>query len=110
MTKTFFTLTEVKRYFKIEDDLLNLLESEEIIRPEYGADMQDKRFHLSEVEKVSLAKILMEDMGVNLAGVEVILRLRQNMLEMRRQFDAILEDIAKVFKEVMDTMKKNSWQ
>ena len=32
-------------------------------------------------------------MDVNLPGVEVILRMRQNMLAMRKQFDDILEDI-----------------
>ncbi|MBW1729786.1 MAG: hypothetical protein JRH08_03760 [Deltaproteobacteria bacterium] len=110
MTKTFLTLREVKEHFEIEDDFLDLLESEEIICPECGQEVEEKRFPFSEIEKLRLAKILMDEMGVNLAGVEVILRLRQNMLEMRRQFDAILEDIAKVFKEAMDTMKKNSWQ
>jgi MerR family transcriptional regulator/heat shock protein HspR len=43
-------------------------------------------------------------MGVNLAGVEVILRMRQNMFEMRKQFDTILEELAK---NVNDTLKKS---
>jgi MerR family transcriptional regulator/heat shock protein HspR len=34
-------------------------------------------------------------MEVNLPGVEVILQMRQNMLDMRRQFDDILEDLAR---------------
>ena len=37
----------------------------------------------------------MEEMDVNLPGVEVILRMRQNMIDMRRQFDDILEDLAR---------------
>jgi MerR family transcriptional regulator/heat shock protein HspR len=44
-------------------------------------------------------------MGVNLAGVEVVLRMRQNMVEMRRQFDAILEDLAR---EVQETLRRGS--
>ena len=54
-----------------------------------------------DLENIRLAKILIEEMGVNLAGVEVILRLRQNMIEMRRQFDAILEDISTMFRDTM---------
>jgi hypothetical protein len=36
-------------------------------------------------------------MGVNLPGVEVILRMRQMMFDMRRQFDEILDDLAQEF-------------
>jgi MerR family transcriptional regulator/heat shock protein HspR len=43
----------------------------------------------------------MEDMDVNLPGVEVILRMRENMVQMRRQFDAILEELAVQIKESM---------
>jgi len=54
-----------------------------------------KLFSKEEMEKLRFAKVLIEEMGVNLAGVEVILRMRQNMFEMRRQFDTILEDLAR---------------
>jgi MerR family transcriptional regulator/heat shock protein HspR len=33
-------------------------------------------------------------MDINLPGVEVILTMRQNMIDMRRQFDDILKDLA----------------
>ena len=69
------------------------LESEEIVCAEMEADESARRFCMEELEKLRLAKILVEDMEVNLPGVEVILRMRQNMLDMRRQFDAILEDV-----------------
>ena len=53
------------------------------------------------MERLRIAKILVEDMGVNIAGVEVILRMRQNMFEMRRQFDKILEDFARQIQETL---------
>ena len=105
MIKAFLTVSEIKEQFQIEDDFLNLLEDEQIVCPQCADDQREKYFPLSEVEKLRLAKILMEDMGVNLAGVEVILRLRQNMIEMRRQFDAILEDVAQLFKETLEGMR-----
>jgi len=105
MIKAFLTVSEIKEQFQIEDDFLNLLENEQIICPQCDEDQREKHFPPSEVEKLRLAKILMEEMGVNLAGVEVILRLRQNMIEMRRQFDAILEDLAQLFKETLEGMR-----
>lgn len=106
MVKAFLTISEIKERFHIEDDFLNLLEDEQIICPQCAGDQREKHFPPSEVEKLRLAKILMEEMGVNLAGVEVILHLRQNMIEMRRQFDAILEDIAQFVKEAFENLKE----
>lgn len=40
-----------------------------------------------EVEILRRVKTLMDDLGVNLAGVEVILRMSERMLEMQREFE-----------------------
>ena len=50
------------------------------------------------MEKLRIAKLLMEEMEVNLPGVEIILRMRHDMIAMRAQFDAILDDLAEAFK------------
>ncbi len=93
MPKQYWTLTEVVEYFDVDERFLRDLESEEIVRAEMEADESARTFCMEELEKLRLAKILVEDMEVNLPGIEVILRMRQNMLDMRRQFDAILEDV-----------------
>ncbi len=94
MAKEFWTKTEVVDFFQIEERFLVELKEEEIICPLCQDDPSEELFTPTEMEKLRLAKILVEDMGVNLAGVEVILRMRQNMIEMRNQFDTILEDLA----------------
>ncbi len=94
MAKEFWTKTEVVDFFQIEERFLVELEEEEIICPLCQDGPSEKLFSPTEMEKLRLAKILVEDMGVNLAGVEVIFRMRQNMIEMRNQFDIILEDLA----------------
>ena len=93
MPKQYWTLTEVVEYFDVDERFLRDLESEEIIRAEMEAEASARTFCMEDLEKLRLAKILVEDMDVNLPGVEVILRMRRNMLDMRRQFDAILEDV-----------------
>ena len=99
MTKEFWTVTEVVELFKIEMRFLEDLEEEEVVRPVYRDDPPAKQFTERDLEKLRLAKILVEEMGVNLPGVEVILRMRQNMIEMRNQFDTILEDLAHYVRE-----------
>jgi MerR family transcriptional regulator, heat shock protein HspR len=94
MTKEFWTLTEITERFSIDRKFLDDLEREEIVCPICGKDPQEKMLSLGEMEKLRLARILFEEMDVNLPGIEVILQMRQNMLNMRKQFDAILEDLA----------------
>jgi MerR family transcriptional regulator/heat shock protein HspR len=95
MTKKYWSITEVVDFFQVNEAFLNDLEKEEIVCSSCRDGVSDKSFSAGEMEKVRLAKILMDEMDVNLAGVEVILQMRKSMIAMRKQFDAILEDLAR---------------
>jgi len=41
-------------------------------------------------------KTLMDDLGVNLAGVEVILRMAQNMAELQRQVETLEAELTRL--------------
>jgi MerR family transcriptional regulator, heat shock protein HspR len=94
MTKELWTVKEVLEVFEVDERFLSELEQEELVCPLCREESPVKVFSREELEKLRLAKVLVEDMGVNLPGVEVILRMRQMMFEMRKQFDEILEDLA----------------
>jgi len=94
MEKKFFTTTEVMEILQVNEDLIISLEREEILCPECGGGETVKHFSQNEIEKLRIARMLMEDMDVNLPGVEIILRMRESMINMRRQFDDILEDLS----------------
>ena len=94
MTKTFWTVTEIIEQFQVDEHFLEELVAEEIISVGRPENQTEKVFLSDELEKLRLAKILMEEMDVNLPGVEIILRMRQSMFDMRRQFDEILKDMA----------------
>ena len=99
MTKEYWTVSEVIEIFQMDEDVISYLEEEEVVCPECFDAQPVKRFSAVELDKLRLVKVLMEDMDVNLPGVEVILRMRQSMIQMRQQFDDILEDLAIHFKE-----------
>ena len=105
MPEEFWTINDVVECFQVEERFIKTLEDEEIICSSYLETTSAKVFTAIEVEKLRLAKTLVEDMGVNLAGVEVVLRMRQNMIDMRRQFDDILEDLAR---QLDDSFKTNA--
>ena len=102
MEKEFWTYSEVVEIFQMEESLLYELEEEEVICPTCREGSSAKVFSSGDLENLRLAKILMEEMGLNLPGVEVVLRMRQSMIEMRRQFDDILEDLARQIKGVFE--------
>ncbi len=94
MADKYWTSTEIIEIFQMEARLLDELEEEEIVCPDSPGDHCEKRYSEADLERLRLAKLLVEDMGVNLAGVEIILHMRQCMFDMRAQFDHILEDMA----------------
>jgi len=49
-----------------------------------------------EVERARWIKSLVEDLGVNLAGVEVIMRMSTQMAEMERRIQELLNDVERV--------------
>jgi MerR family transcriptional regulator/heat shock protein HspR len=102
MKKEFWTTHEVIEIFEIDERFLSELEEEEILCPTCRDDSPAKLFSSSELEKLRLAKLLIEDMDVNLPGVDIILRMRQNMIQMRKQFDAILEELSRHFRETSE--------
>jgi MerR family transcriptional regulator/heat shock protein HspR len=99
MEKEYWSITEVVDRFQVDEHLIEELEREEIICSTCPEGHTIRYYSAPDLEKVRLARILMEDMDVNLPGVEVILRMRQGMIEMRKQFDAILEDMASQINE-----------
>ncbi len=105
MTKEYWSITEVVEFLQVDEAFLRNLEEEDIVCPSCSEGLSDKLFSADELENVRFAKILIKEMDVNLAGVEVALQMRKSMIAMRKQFDAILEDLAR---EVEEKLKRLS--
>jgi MerR family transcriptional regulator/heat shock protein HspR len=103
MVKEYWTIHEVLETFAVETSFLRELEEEEIVCPVCRETDSEKVFSLSDLENLRLAKLLVEDMGVNLPGVEIILRMRRTMFEMRSQFDGVLEDMAQEVRRMLQS-------
>ena len=51
----------------------------------------EREYSEAEVELARVARVLVRELDVNAAGVEVILRMREEMLALRRQVAEVLE-------------------
>jgi hypothetical protein len=52
----------------------------------------------AELDRARVTALLTDELEVNLAGAEVILKMRDDMIAMQRQFDEILSDLVQALK------------
>lgn len=100
MTKEYWTSTEIVKIFSVKESFICELVDGDIVCPTCSSDSPTPVFSVHDMEKLRIAKMLVEEMDVNLPGVEVILQMRQNMIAMRKQFDEILDEVQRQFKKV----------
>jgi MerR family transcriptional regulator, heat shock protein HspR len=98
MAKEYWTIKEVIEIIEVDEEFIKDLEKEEIVCPTCPEGNSVRRFSSNDLDRLRFAKVLMEDLEVNLPGIEIILRMRQEIIDMRRQFDEILEDMASQIK------------
>lgn len=48
-----------------------------------------RRYSDADIEQIRFIKRLVDDLGVNLAGVEVIIQLRRQILDLRAELDGV---------------------
>jgi len=94
----------------IEAHTLRYYERLGLIQPERSSG-NIRLYSEDDIERLRHIKSLMSDCGVNLAGVEVTLRLMQKMKEMQRQIEEMERKIMEIaeaeMKDVMGDMMKD---
>src|SRR5215475_9904822 len=87
-----FTFRVVSEQYVIDAQTLRLYAREGLIKPSRSA--KGTRYYTEEdIERLELILDLTRDLGVNLAGVEIILNMREKMNQMQRQFENFLQYI-----------------
>ncbi|HJZ68476.1 MAG TPA: helix-turn-helix transcriptional regulator, partial [Blastocatellia bacterium] len=87
-----FTISVVAEEYGVHPQTLRLYEREGLIKPSRSA--KGTRYYTEEdVERLELILNLTRDLGVNLAGVEIILNMREKMNHMQREFENFLQYI-----------------
>ncbi len=97
MAKKYLRLTEVVEICGVDEEFICRLEEERLIRP--ISRRRQKLYPLDQVDRVRVARTLMEEMGVNLEGAEVALHMREQMIAMQRQFERVLKSLLNELKE-----------
>jgi len=93
MADEYYFRKQVIEIFGFDEQFHDELEAEELVRSERLEPSRESVFTRDQMERIRIIDNLVRELEVNLAGVEVILEMRENMLRMQRQFDVILQTI-----------------
>lgn len=88
-TKT-YTISAVAELYDIHPQTLRLYEREGLLAPSRSIG-NTRLYEDSDLERLEIILSLTRELGVNLAGVEIILNMRAKMDQMQREFEQFFE-------------------
>ena len=85
-----FTISVVAEQYGIHPQTLRLYEREGLITP--SRSPKGTRYYTEEnIERLEIILSLTRDLGVNIAGIEIILNMLEKMKQMQRDFESFIE-------------------
>ena len=101
--EAYFMISVVSRRFNVHPQTLRLYEREGLLKPS-RTEGNTRLYSEEDVDRLSRILRLTRDLGVNLAGVEVILKMQEAIVGMEEEFNRLLaslrDEMARRQKEV----------
>jgi MerR family transcriptional regulator/heat shock protein HspR len=92
--KAGYMISAVAEMYQIHPQTLRLYEREGLLAPS-RSDGNTRLYTEDDLERLEVILKLTRDLGVNLAGVEIILNMRETMEEMHKEMQAFVEFVQK---------------
>ncbi len=87
-----YTISAVAEMFEIHPQTLRLYEREGLLKP--SRSVGNTRLYTDpDIERLEVILSLTRELGVNLAGVEIILNMREKMDAMQREFERFFDHL-----------------
>src|SRR5918994_4731036 len=88
--KALYMISAVAQRYNIHPQTLRLYEREGLLKPS-RTDGNTRLYSDEDLKRLEVILNLTRDLGVNLAGVEIILNMREKMDQMQREFNRFFE-------------------
>lgn len=85
-----YTISAVAELYEIHPQTLRLYEREGLLKPSRSIG-NTRNYTDEDLERLEVILSLTRDLGVNLAGVEIILNMREKMDAMQKEFERFFE-------------------
>src|SRR5437764_606278 len=90
--KAGYMISAVAEQFQIHPQTLRLYEREGLLKPS-RSEGNTRLYTDDDLERLEVILKLTRDLGVNLAGVEIVLNMREKMSEMQRQIEQFVSSL-----------------
>src|SRR5271157_1880230 len=87
-----YMISSVAEQYQIHPQTLRLYEREGLLKPS-RSEGNTRLYTEEDMERLNVILKLTRDLGVNLAGVEIILNMREKMEEMQRQIEHFVSSL-----------------
>jgi MerR family transcriptional regulator/heat shock protein HspR len=87
-----YMISAVSEQYQIHPQTLRLYEREGLLKPS-RSEGNTRLYTDEDLERLEVILKLTRDLGVNLAGVEIILNMREKMAEMQHQIEAFVSSL-----------------
>jgi MerR family transcriptional regulator, heat shock protein HspR len=90
--KAGYMISAVAEQFHVHPQTLRLYEREGLLKPS-RSEGNTRLYTDDDLERLEVILKLTRDLGVNLAGVEIVLNMREKMSEMQRQIEQFVSSL-----------------
>ena len=104
--KPLYMIGVVADMLKLHPQTLRMYEKKGLIRPA-RTEGKTRRYSAEDVEEIARVTRLARDLGVNLAGIEIILKMRRRMLDMQTQIENLTSYVRTEMGEVPDPVRRD---
>jgi MerR family transcriptional regulator/heat shock protein HspR len=99
--KGLYTIGVVARMYDIHPQTLRLYEREGLLKPS-RTEGNTRLYSDEDLERLEFILFLTRELGVNLAGVDIILNMKQQIEELQEQIDQLFEFIQRELSKVYE--------
>jgi MerR family transcriptional regulator, heat shock protein HspR len=101
--KAGYMISAVAELYKLHPQTLRLYERVGLLKPSRSQG-NTRLYTDSDLERLDMILTLARDMGVNLAGIEIILNMREKMIEMEKQMAEFAQVVQQELSRVASRM------
>ncbi|MDQ7082209.1 MAG: helix-turn-helix transcriptional regulator [Aquificota bacterium] len=99
--KRHYTIGVVARMYDIHPQTLRLYEREGLLKPT-RTEGNTRLYSDEDLERLEFILFLTRELGVNLAGVDIILNMKEQMEELQKQVDQLFEFIQRELSKIYE--------
>ncbi len=99
-------ISSVAELYKLHPQTLRLYERVGLLKPSRSQG-NTRLYTDSDLERLDVILTLARDMGVNLAGIEIILNMREKMIEMEQQMEQFAQVVQQELSRVASRMEQH---